>query len=73
MYKEPRTIFPNYEILDAVNAVYSDLFQSIPTVIGKITPFKTKRVKGNTYKWFDAELLEINVFKNLENLDNAVI
>ena len=28
------------------------------TVIDKIFPFRTKRVKGNTQKWFDGEVLE---------------
>ena len=67
-------VFSNYKIFDDVNAAYSDLFLNITTVIGKITPFKTKRVKGNTYKWFDGEFLEkltleINFFRNLENLN----
>ena len=28
------------------------------TVIDKTAPFKTKKVKGNTQKWFDSEVLE---------------
>ena len=28
------------------------------TVIEKITPYKSKGVKGNTQKWFDGEVLE---------------
>ena len=28
------------------------------TVIDKIAPFKTERVKGNNQKWFDGEVLE---------------
>ena len=28
------------------------------TVIEKIVPYKSKRVKGNTQKWFDGEVLE---------------
>ena len=28
------------------------------TVINKISPYKTKRMKGNTQKWFDGEVLE---------------
>ena len=34
------------------------------TVINKITPYKRKRVKGNTQKWFDSEVLEILNLKN---------
>ena len=28
------------------------------SVIDKLAPFKTKRVKGNSQKWFDGEVLE---------------
>ena len=28
------------------------------TVIGKIAPYRNKRVKGNTQKWFDSEVLK---------------
>ena len=56
--------FPNYEVLDDVNAAYSDFFQKIMIVIEKIIPFKTKQVKGNTQKWFDGE-----VFKKLNSRD----
>ena len=51
-------VFPNYELFDDVSAAYSDFFQKITTVINKIAPFKTKRVKANTQKWFDGEVLE---------------
>ena len=51
-------VFSNYEILGDVHAAYSDFFQEIMTVIDKITPFKTKRMKGNTQKGFDGEVLE---------------
>ena len=66
--------YPNYEIFDDVNAAYSDFFQKIMTVIAS---FKTKRVKGNTQKWFDREALEILnsrdkfFFKNLKSLDHT--
>ena len=45
--------FANYEF-----SAYSNFFQKIMTVIDKIAPFKTKRVKGNAQKWFDGEVLE---------------
>ena len=32
-------------------------FSKIMTVIDKIAPFKTKRVKRNTQKWFDGKVL----------------
>ena len=28
------------------------------SVVDKLAPFKTKRVKGNSQKWFDGEVLE---------------
>ena len=33
-------------------------FHKLMTVIDKITPYKSKRVKGNTQKWFDGKVLE---------------
>ena len=57
--KSPRQlVFPNYEIFDAVNAVHPDFFQKIMTTVDKIAPFKIKRVKENTRKGFDGEVLE---------------
>ena len=31
---------------------------SLMSVIDKLAPFKTKRVKGNSQEWFDGEVLE---------------
>ena len=50
--------FPNYETFDDVNGTYSNFFQKIMTVIDKIAPYKNKRIKVNTQKWFDSEVLE---------------
>ena len=50
--------FPNYKSFGDVNEVYSNFFQKLMTVIDKITPYKSKQVKGNTQKWFDDEVLE---------------
>ena len=41
-------VFLTYEIFDDINAAYSDFFQKIMRVIGKVASFKTKRAKGNT-------------------------
>ena len=49
--------FPNYENGDA-NEGYSNFFQKLMTVTGKIAPYKSKWVKGNTRKWFDGEVFE---------------
>ena len=48
------------------------------TVIGKIAPYKSKPVKGNTQKWFDGEVLEIlnlrnKLLRNSRNLDFILI
>ena len=51
-------VFPNYKMLDEFNTAYTDFFHTIMTVIDKMALFKTKRVKGNTQKWFDYEFLE---------------
>ena len=50
--------FPNYENFGDVNESYSNFFQKLMTVIDKLAPYKSKRVKGNTQKWFDGEVLE---------------
>ena len=59
-YKEAlkQTDFPNYENFGDVNEAYSNFFQKLMTVIDKVAPYKSKRVKGNTQKWFDGEVLE---------------
>ena len=59
-YKEAlkQTDFPNYENFGDVNEAYSNFFQKLMTVIDKIAPYKSKRVKGDTQKWFDGEVLE---------------
>ena len=49
---------PNYENFGDVTEVCSNFFQKLVTVIAKIAPCKRKRVKGNTRKWFDDEVLE---------------
>ena len=41
-------------------------FKKLMTVIDKIGPYKSKRVKGNTQKWFDGEVLEkLNLIQQL--------
>ena len=45
--------FPNYETFDDVNFAYANFFQKMMTVIGKIAPYRNKRIKGNTRKRFD--------------------
>ena len=65
-YKETlkQVDFPNYENFGDVNEVYSNFFHKLMTVIDKIAPYKSKRVKLNTQKWFDGEVLEKLNLKN---------
>ena len=56
--KISRLEFPNYEPFDDVNGAYWNFYQKIMTVIDKIAPYRNKRIKGNTQKWFDSELLK---------------
>ena len=57
--------FPNYGNFGDVNEAYSNFFHKLMTVIDKIAPYKSKRVKGNTQKWFDGEVLE-KLFKKFK-------
>ena len=50
--------FPNYELFNDVNEAFSNFFEKTRIIVGGIAPFKTKRVKTNTQKWFDWEVLE---------------
>ena len=50
--------FPNYELFNDVNEAYSNFFQKIRIVVDSIVPFKSKRVKVDTQKWFDGEFLQ---------------
>ena len=66
--------FPNYGNFGDVNEAYSNFFHKLMTVIDKIAPYKSKRVKGNTQKWFDAEVLEkLNFLRNSRNRDSILI
>ena len=47
------------KILGDANEAYSNFFKKLMTVIDKISPYKSQRVKGYTQKWFDSEVLEI--------------
>ena len=66
--------FFNYENFGNINEAYSNFIQKLTSVIDKIAPCKTKRVKGNSKEWFDSVVSErINnrdkLFKKLRNLD----
>ena len=59
-YKEAlqQVDFQNYKSFGDVNEAYSNFFQKLMAVIDKIAPYESKRVKGNTQKWFDGKVLE---------------
>ena len=59
-YKEAlkQVDFLNYENFVDVNEACSNFSQNLMTVIDKIAPYKRKRVKGKTQKWFNGEVLE---------------
>ena len=59
-YKEAlgKVCFPDYENFSDVNKAYENFIQKLMSVIDKLAPFKTKRVKGNSQEWFDGEALE---------------
>ena len=50
--------FPNYESFSDMNKAYENFIQKLMSIIDKLAPFKTKRVKGNSQEWFDGEVLE---------------
>ena len=53
-----KVYIPNYENFSDVNKTYENFIQKLMSVIDKLAPFKTKRVKGNSQEWFDGEVLE---------------
>ena len=68
--------FPNYKLFNDMNEAYSNFSQKIKIVVDSTAPFKTKRVKANTQKWFDREVSEnINTRGKLfiRNLDFILI
>ena len=50
--------FPNYEKFSDVNSAYNDIVNKITQVINNLAPYKTIRVKNQSNKWFDGELVE---------------
>ena len=50
--------FPNYASFINVNEAYSNFIQKLTSVIYKVAPCKTKRVKGNSKEWFDSVVSE---------------
>ena len=57
--------FPNCELFNNVNEAYSNSFQQLRAVVDNISHCETNRVKANTQKWFDG-----NVLGNINTKDN---
>ena len=60
--------FPDYENFSDVSKAYENVIQKLMSVVDKLAPFKTKRVRGNSQEWIDVEVLEsieINYLRNL--------
>ena len=51
-------IFPDYSDYNDINEAYSDFIKKITKIIDKIAPIKEIRIKNNTAKWIDEEILE---------------
>ena len=49
----------NYENFSDVNKAFENFIQKLMSFINKLAPFKTTRVKVDSQKWFDGEVLEI--------------
>ena len=76
-----KVYFPNYEKFSDVIKAYENFIQKLMSVIGKLAPFKTKQVKGNSQEWFDGEVpesisLRDKLFKNFKrgklNVDKEI-
>ena len=57
--KELRDIvFPDYSLYADINEAYADFITTITKIIDKIAPIREIRIKNNTAKWIDEEILE---------------
>ena len=50
--------FSNYENFANINEPYSNFIEKLNSVIDKIAPCKTRRVKHNSKEWFDSVVSE---------------
>ena len=48
----------NYELFDDIDKAYENVIQKVMAVIDNLAPSKNKRIKGTSYDWFDAEIME---------------
>ena len=49
-----------------MDKAYENFIQKLMSIIDKLAPFKTKRVKSNSQGWFNGEVLE-NIAPRDEN------
>ena len=57
--------FPDYEYFNNVEIAYSDFIQRITSVINKIAPFKEIRIKNYSHDWFDGEILDKIILRDI--------
>ena len=50
--------FPSYELFDDIDTAYENFIQKVMAVIDNLAPSKSKRIKGTSQNWFDAEIME---------------
>ena len=50
--------FLNYELFDDIDKVYENFIQKVMAVIDNLPFSKSKRIKGTSQDWFDAEIME---------------
>ena len=67
-----RLDFPNHHNFENINNAYSNFIQKFMGVIDLLAPIKSRRIKQNSQKWFDSEVVEkkVSVTNYLRNLKN---
>ena len=50
--------FPNYELFDGIDTSYENFIQKVMSLIDNLALNKSKRIKGTSQNWFDAEIME---------------
>ena len=57
--------FPDYEYFNNVDIAYSDFIQCITSVANKIVPFEEIRIKKYSHDWFDGEILDKIILRDI--------
>ena len=56
-----------------MDKAYENFIQKLMSVIDKLAPFKTKRVKSNSQGWFNGEVLENIALRDENYLRNLSV